>query len=224
MDKLIVQLDDLFQHRSYLLARWNKLFRNSSSDSWGNEPQKRRIDDEIGQNNLDIRDLLNDLLQYPPHFNGHMEKLQKFHAEADYNSSVFIMTKYPDPKGANPEDINLKRVIDIVISAVKEFGRVPRLGSDRKYQDTIWGNTECYLLGCSKGIAIVEDRYKDEFNPNVAMEWGWMRAMGKEVLYLVEETFNNERADAAGFISDKFSWDNPEKQIREAVKNWLADK
>ncbi len=39
------------------------------------------------------------------------------------------------------------------------------------------------------------------------MEWGWMRGMGKEVLYLVEDTFNQERADGDGLREARFPWD-----------------
>ena len=55
------------------------------------------------------------------------------------------------------------------------------------YFDDVWSNVELYLLGCRYGIAIVEDRFKPELNPNVAMEWGWMRGLGKDVLFLVEK-------------------------------------
>ena len=46
-----------------------------------------------------------------------------------------------------------------------------------------------------RGIAIVEDKYLPELNPNVAMEWGWMRGMGRNVLYLVEKDFKKQRAE-----------------------------
>ena len=46
--------------------------------------------------------------------------------------------------------------------------------------------------------AMVEDKYAPELNPNVAMEWGWMRGLGRRVLYLVEQTFTKKRADWSG--------------------------
>jgi hypothetical protein len=56
-------------------------------------------------------------------------------------------------------------------------------------------------------VAIIENRYKQELNPNVALEWGWMRAMDKDVLFLLEKDFKQFRADILGFIPDTFSWD-----------------
>jgi nucleoside 2-deoxyribosyltransferase len=81
---------------------------------------------------------------------------------------------------------------------------------------------ELHLLGCRLGVAVVEDRYLPELNPNVAMEWGWMRAMGKPVLFLVEKSFTKFRADIGGLITAQFSWDDPEGTVEDAISPWLS--
>jgi nucleoside 2-deoxyribosyltransferase len=73
-------------------------------------------------------------------------------------------------------------------------------------------------------VAIVEDKVKSELNPNVAMEWGFMKAMGKPVLYLEEESFKERRADWSGLIRDPFAWDDPMPGIEKAITNWLKQK
>jgi predicted nucleotide-binding protein len=62
---------------------------------------------------------------------------------------------------------------------------------------------------------LVEDRFNTKLNPNVAMEWGWMRVMGKPVLYLVEKLVPPAHlpADLAGLIKSRFDWDNPQADI-----------
>jgi hypothetical protein len=60
-----------------------------------------------------------------------------------------------------------------------------------------------------------------ELNPNVAMEWGWMRGMGRDVLYLVEQDFKRQRADWGGLIECAFDWANPGPDIKAGVKAWL---
>jgi hypothetical protein len=52
-----------------------------------------------------------------------------------------------------------------------------------------------------ESIARVEDRHRNELNPNVAMEWGWMRAMGKRVCFLRESGFKNFRADLGDLLN-----------------------
>ena len=86
----------------------------------------------------------------------------------------------------------------------------------------LWKNVEFYLLACSRGIAIVESKHTAELNPNVTMEWGWMRGTDRPVLFLVEQTFDKSRADLSGLIQELFDWNNPEPGIESAVKKFLT--
>ena len=74
----------------------------------------------------------------------------------------------------------------------------------------------------SRGIAIVEDKYVPELNPNVAMEWGWMRALKRSVLFLREESFDHARADWDGLIDYRFKWDDPKPGIDVALDKFLG--
>jgi nucleoside 2-deoxyribosyltransferase len=78
------------------------------------------------------------------------------------------------------------------------------------------------LLACSLGVAIVEDKSRGELNPNVAMEWGFLRAFGRPVLYLEERSFKKQRADWHGLIKHSFTWDEPEDDIHNGVTEWLS--
>ena len=77
------------------------------------------------------------------------------------------------------------------------------------------------MLGCRRGVAIVQDRYTDELNPNVMMEWGWMRGMGRRVFFLLEKDFSNFRADLGDLLNEKFAWDTPEQDIKKAITGFL---
>jgi hypothetical protein len=165
---------------------------------------------------------LGELLRFPPQHKRHSEKLAEFNEEAPYEKSIFIMTKFPATKGGAKLDNELRTVIDAVVASINKCGYHARIASDKGYHAALWDNVELHLLGCIYGVAIVEDRYATELNPNVAMEWGWMRALGKEVLYLVEENFSHERADWLGLLRDSFPWDNPSSAIDEAVTRWLT--
>lgn len=100
--------------------------------------------------------------------------LNEFSLVAPYGKSVFVMTKYPntDANFQTGNDKKLERVISNVRKAIEENDYVGRLASDRKFHPILWKNIEVYLLGCSKGVAIVENKYAEEVNPNIAMEWG----------------------------------------------------
>jgi hypothetical protein len=84
---------------------------------------------------------------------------------------------------------------------------VARIARDNEYHGLLWDNVELHLLGCKRGIAILEDK--------------WMRGMGRHVLYLVEKDFNSRRADWSGLIERQFEWANPVPGIKAAVEDWL---
>lgn len=165
--------------------------------------------------------VLREVVEFPPHHTRHGQLLAQFHGVATFEKSVFVMTKFPDPKKPAIVDAQLGAVIQAVRDAVQGCGYVARLANDTEYHNMLWDNVELYLLGCRRGIAIVEDKYLPELNPNVAMEWGWMRGMGRNVLYLVEKEFKKQRADWGGLIERSFEWANPEPDVKAAVEAWL---
>ncbi len=170
------------------------------------EDQDRFLANQLQEREHNTGETFRRILEFPPIHQRHHEKLQEFHDVAPFEKSVFIMTKFPntDPRHQDDLDRQLTRVIDALKSAIRKQNFEPRLASDRKFHPLLWDNVELYLFGCKRGVAIVEDKYRPEFNPNVSIEWGWMRGMGREVLYLVEEDFDNERADTTGFLRDFF--------------------
>jgi hypothetical protein len=168
--------------------------------------------------------VLKDLVHFPPHHGRHNEALEKFNKESMIPDRlrVFIITKYPD--SADPKlDEQLRTVINTVKKAVNEAGYRPLLAADFKLHDNLWDNIECLMLACPRGIAIVEDRFNANLNPNVAMEWGWMRAMKKPVLFLVEKAVPTTQspADVMGLIKGQFDWNNPEADIPRLVAEYL---
>ncbi len=176
---------------------------------------------EIDRRIANVKALLVDLLRFPPSHNRHAEVFNEkfFQAGQTYAKSVFIMTKFPDPENPGPDDIRLGYVIRQVAKRLEANGYHPRIASDSHppYFDLLWVNVEAYLFCYWHGMAIVEDKYKSELNPNVTMEWGWMRAFRKHVLFLIEKDFKHLRADESGIIQEAFSWDDPLPGIAGAI-------
>ena len=189
--------------------------RYKELDSFQEEIQEK-IDRLLSQ---EIRAAIDDIARYPPWHSRHDKKAQELLSKADYNPSVFVMTKFPE--GVTDEDKKLGKIIEAVSNAVRDCEFVPHIASERQLHSILWDNVELYLVCCRLGIAIIEDRYKPELNPNVALESGWMRGMGKDVLYLMEKDFDHNRADWSGFLTYSFSWDDPEDDIKRHVKQWL---
>jgi hypothetical protein len=183
------------------------------------ENQINRVQNELSATRDEMNLLADLFLRVPPCHSRHRTALKEFHNQGNYDSSVFIMTKFPE--GNTENDQILQNIINLVSEGVRSHGFTPRVASGAKYHHWLWDEVEIHLLGSSKGIAIVEDKYRPELNPNVAMEWGWMRAMGKKVLFLQEEEFNHGRADFAGLRSYQFNWTNPKPGIQAALESWI---
>lgn len=177
------------------------------------------LDQHISSLRRRAKDKLEEFRRFPPHHLRHFEFLRQLHQDGDYDRSVFIMTKFPE--GDSEADTQLRQVIAAVAEEVRLSGYIPRLASDRRYHPMLWDNVELYLLGCARGIALVEDRYMPELNPNVAMEWGWMRGLGRDILFLVDDQFSHLRADWSGLLSAPFKWDDCRPGIHAAVSDWL---
>jgi hypothetical protein len=183
--------------------------------------------EEIPKYEQNIVAELEELIRYPPHHLQYNSLLEAFYEKGQkpYDRSVFVMTKFPYGKYRNhPDDPKLNQVIEMVRQAIAKRGYFARVASDVQHHAMLWPNVELYLLACSKGVAIVENRYLPQCNPNVALEWGWMRAMGKPVLFLLEKDFQQEMqnvaADLQGFLHMTFAWDDPAQDIENAIANW----
>jgi hypothetical protein len=55
----------------------------------------------------------------------------------------------------------------------------------------LWNNACIYMICCKFGVAILETISEQEYNPNVALEYGFMRALDKRVLFLADKGFQN---------------------------------
>jgi hypothetical protein len=176
---------------------------------------------DIERKRENLARVIGEFVSFPPHHKRHDQPLGDFHKAGGFEKSVFVMTKFPDPHAGAVADQQLDALIQTVCRELKQRGYLPRIANDHAYHAQLWDNVELYLLGCSRGIAIVEDKYLPELNPNVAMEWGWMRGMGRNVLYLIEKDFKKRRADWNGLIEYPFDWADPEPGVRHAIGAWL---
>jgi hypothetical protein len=219
-DEAAKQLRKFFREQFDLQDELDRLSDQASSAEADDE-RALAFQRQIAAKKQAIRAYLEEeLVRYPPHHHGeHGAALKEFHKIAGYAESVFIMTKFPD--GDSDKDRALGAIIEAVKAGIKAAKMTPRIATFG-YHDMLWPNVELFLLGCARGVAIVEDQYRQELNPNVALEWGWMKGMGKRVFFLMEEKFAHSRADWQGLLSKTFSWSEPDKGVKEAIAQWLT--
>lgn len=155
--------------------------------------------------------------------------VDRMNAEIPFDRSVFLMTKFPDDPGGSEKDEQLDRLTGFIGAALQRYGLTVRRADQRNYASSkqLWDNVRIHMLGCRYGIAVLESKYKDEFNPNVALEYGFMSALGREVVLLIEKTFVHRRADILGTLGKGFVWsEDPgvmEASIDAAIRSWMTD-
>ena len=71
-------------------------------------------------------------------------------------------------------------------------------------------------------VAVLENIIADEFNPNVALEYGFMRALGKPTLLLKERRLK-PRADILGTVWHEFDILDIRRSVTAALGKWLDD-
>jgi hypothetical protein len=138
---------------------------------------------------------------------------------ADYSKNVFIMTRF------QPGNKTLETIDKTIRSAVKTYGLVGHRADDGCYPTdrNLWDNVCTYMIGCKYGIAVLENILQNEFNPNVALEYGFMRALGKPVLLLKEKRMA-PRADILGTLWEEFDMlEGIEMTIGDAINRWVHD-
>jgi hypothetical protein len=167
-------------------------------------------------------------LALPPGFEHLASSVQRFREDFSYDDSVFVMMKFPDPNTMKPDGIRLLddiwAEIDRVLNA---YGLKARRADKKTYHDQLWENICVYILGSRYGIAILEDRVAAELNPNVALEYGFMKALNRQVALLRDIQFKHDRADLTGKLAKPFEIDDnmqlKNTSLRAAVQDWMLD-
>ncbi|MFC2008068.1 hypothetical protein ACFLT0_00025 [Chloroflexota bacterium] len=136
-----------------------------------------------------------------------------------YAQNILIMTRFVSGNKLFEElDKELRSVL-------KSYGLDPVRADDKMYMRdrNLWNNVCVYMICCKYGIAILEDRIADEFNPNVALEYGFMRALDKPTLLLADVGFRNLRADIIGTLREHFDITDIRGTIKKPVEKWLKE-
>ena len=152
--------------------------------------------------------------------------LRHFHEDTPYEKSVFVMMKYPVKELSEVHQQLLNDIWRVVSDTLAQRGLKARRADQRTYHDQLWENVCVYMFGSKYGLAVLEDRAADELNPNVTLEYGFMKALNRMVGLLRVEDFAHDRADLIGKLSRSFAIDANDRlnelSLKSAIQDWLA--
>jgi len=144
-----------------------------------------------------------------------LKRFQKTHR--DPSSTCFVMMRFGKTSGHSRLEKTIKK-------SLKKHGFIGLLARDKQFNDDLYPNIQTYIHGCAFGIAVFERLESDEFNPNVALEVGYMFGLRKHVLLLKDQTLKALHTDLVGKLYREFDPQNPEETIPAQVDAWLSDK
>ena len=141
------------------------------------------------------------------------------HLKEDHSGkNVFIMMRLKDESRFEAIEAIIKR-------SLRTHGLEGLLASDHEYEDLLWNNISVYLFGCEFGIGVLEKLLPDEpyVNPNVMIELGYMLALGKPCLFLIEKSLEIP-TNLIGHLRGRFngsSVESVERTIPKAIVEWV---
>jgi TIR domain len=151
--------------------------------------------------------------------------VRHFHQDTPYDKSVFVMMKFPDPQLSDVHRQLLNDIWRVVSDTVAQRGLKARRADLGTYYDQLWENVCVHMFGSKYGMAILEDHVAAELNPNVTLEYGFMKALNRSVGLFRAADFRHDRADLTGKLAKTFSIDANHKldetSLKSAIQDWL---
>lgn len=152
----------------------------------------------------------------PEHF--HLEvpirRLLADHPETGNN--VFLIMRYSDHSA-------LRSIVDAVKTSCETKGVSVLRADDRAYSDDLWDNVMTYMYACEAAIAVVEEINTREFNPNIAIEIGFMMAKCKPVLLLKDKAIQALPSDIAGKLYRPYDTYHVTETVPIQIEKWMCE-
>ena len=107
-------------------------------------------------------------------------------------------------------------------SGLANYGLKGLRADDKTYPSDgdLWDNICVYMMGCKYGVCVFEEIDEREFNPNVPLEYGFMRAINRQVLLLKDVRMPKLPSDMTGKLYRSFDTYNITQTIQEQISQW----
>ena len=144
----------------------------------------------------------------------------------DYpGETVFVMMTFPkNKKDTKKEDKKLDAIFAGIRDVLQRYGLTAVRADKKVYatSDSQWENLQIYMEAADYGVAVLEDLFHEEINPNVAVEYGYMGGLGKRVLLLKDIGFTKIASDLLGKLWKEFDI-NDLQTLKPALEQWMVD-
>jgi hypothetical protein len=133
----------------------------------------------------------------------------------DFGKNVFIAMRFRPGK-------QFVEIHDAVKSGLAKYDLKGLRSDDKTYppDGDLWNNICVYMMGCKFGVCVFEEIDERGFNPNVPLEYGFMRATNRQVLLLKDVQIPKMPSDMTGKLYRSFDTYNITLTIHEQISQW----
>jgi hypothetical protein len=151
----------------------------------------------------------------PPEIKESLEWFRRDYPDSD--RVAFLMMRFGKTRAH-------ENIVEGVKAALTPQDIIVLRADDKQYHDDLFPNVLTYVYGCRFGVAVFERIETGQFNPNVALEVGYMFALRKDVCLLKDRTLTALHADLVGKLYREFDPQDPIATIPGELSRWLEDK
>jgi len=151
-----------------------------------------------------------------PGYEGLQPTLDRFSVDhPDFEKNVFIAMRF---RIGN----QFMEIHEAVKSGLVKYGLNGLRSDDKTYPSDgdLWTNICVCMMGCKYGVCIFEEIDEREFNPNVPLEYGFMRAMNRQVLLLKDIRMPKMPSDMTGKLYRNFDTYSITITVHEQIAQW----
>lgn len=132
-----------------------------------------------------------------------------------FDSNVFLAMRFV-------ESAQHARIASSIRAALSPYGLTVLRADDKMYptDNDIWTNICVYMMGCRYGVCVFEEINIRKFNPNVPLEYGFMRAMNRQVLLLKDQAIEALPTDIVGKLYRPFNTYQIEETLEKELRKW----
>ena len=143
--------------------------------------------------------------------------LEKFRTDYPLGTkTAFIIMQFANTK-------QHKAMVACIKDTLHIHGVTALRADDKEYMDDLFPNIKTYMHCCDFGVAIFDRVIKDDLNPNVSLEVGYMFGMGKKILLLKDKTLHSLQTDLTGRLYKPFDTSDIENTMPAHIEKWLKD-
>lgn len=137
----------------------------------------------------------------------------KFYEKYGHNAIFVIM----------PFREELNEVYEIIKDIFASKGYSAIRADEKEFTNDLWENVRVYLECCNVAVAVFDKNDQDNYNPNVAIEVGYMLSKGNKVCLLKDKKLPKLPSDLISKMYKEYDSDDVEGTLPEQLGLWIRD-